>query len=144
MKTVFRMMALLLSFGILQSCSDDDKKMNVDFSCNGKAITHFDIKQMICHLLGIAAAVLDGKFRDKELKFLYLLFDPSKINIPDEKKKEMIISIYRQTCAECAMIDFKKLFEIIYAFLAKNKSDGFESGFVFRLCNHENFCNEVK
>lgn len=29
MKTVFRMMALLLSFCMLQSCSDDDKKMHV-------------------------------------------------------------------------------------------------------------------
>lgn len=121
----------------------DDKSMKVDFSCNGTAIRCFDIKQMICHLLGVSAAVLDSKFNDKELKFLYLLFDPSKIDIPDAKVKETIVGIYRQVCAECAMIDFEKLFEVIYDFLAVNNDDKPALKFMFEFCGCEDFTGRL-
>ena len=53
--------------------------MEVIFMAENTEIHCFDMKQMICHLLGIATAYLKGKIDDKKIKsqnieFIYLLF----------------------------------------------------------------------
>ena len=119
--------------------------MEVIFTADKTEIQFFDIKQMICHLLGIATAYLKGKIDDKEIKtqnieFIYLLFNPKLIKI-DEGKEE-ILSIYEQTCKECKAIDFKALFEVLVDYLQtvrglgkdKNKAD-IINGFSFKLCD---------
>lgn len=94
-----------------------DKKMKVRFKVNNEVIKHFDIKQMICHLLGVATAFLKGEFDMKNIEFIYLLFNPKLIEIEEEKSKSRIHKIYTQTCEECNLVDFKNLFEVIIEFL---------------------------
>jgi len=96
---------------------ENDKKMKVKFKVSNEVIEHFDIKQMICHLLGVATAFLKGEFDIKNIEFIYLLFNPKLIEIEDEKAKSKIHKIYTQTCNECNLVDFKKLFEVIIEFL---------------------------
>lgn len=119
-----------------------DSKMLVTFKVNGEVIEHFDLKQMISHLLGVATALLKGKLSAKDIEFYYLLFNPMLINIPDEGAKEQIYKIYNCTCKECENIDFKSLFAVIIRFLKSEK--GFDidvnetelvNRFSFKLCS---------
>ena len=90
--------------------------MNVDFFADGERLERFDLKQMICHLLGIATGMLDGSLKRKQVNFIYLLYDPTKLDVDDETKAE-IDGIYERTCYECTLVDFAELFRAILEFL---------------------------
>lgn len=84
-------------------------KMQVRFYIGQNERTCFDIKQMICHLLGIATACLQGRY-NKNTQFIYLLYNPTELAIEKEIHKKEILQIYDQECAECAEVDFSGLF----------------------------------
>ena len=71
----------------------DKKNMSVEFSYAEKKIVHFDIKQMICHLLGVVTCFLKGEKEIKSIDFYYLLFNPHKIKIANERGRELIYNI---------------------------------------------------
>lgn len=125
----------------------DAKKMNMTFSAAAHPIMHFDIKQMICHLLGIAAKLLDHP-TDKRITFLYLCYDPHEIEITDGKKAERILATYDRMRAECGAIDFAKLWESIVTYLREKLKVGSANdrevaamlaNFRFALCDQEDY-----
>lgn len=135
---------------IISNLADPKKnttKMNVKFKSRSIEINNFDMKQMICHLLGIATAFLNGKYDVKKIDFIYLLFNPNLIEINNEK----IIDIHKQTCIECKSIDFKALFEVIIEYLIgikrwKNELLVFNiiDNFSFELVDQASFIEEIK
>jgi hypothetical protein len=94
--------------------------MTVEYSADGKKLERFDMKQMICHLLGIATGIIKGTLDRKQTDFIYLLYDPTGLEIEPEAKAE-IDKIYKLTCAECNCIDFAELFRVILEFLNETK-----------------------
>lgn len=117
--------------------------MNVRFSLGDQFIEYFDIKQMICHLLGIATAVLNGKYSDLPIAFKYLIFNPTTLKSLENNK---ITEIYHETVKECKSIPYKKLFSVIIDFLTtQNQSkylqniDDVISNFTFEICNQADF-----
>ncbi len=42
------------------------------------AVQYFDLKQLICHFLGIANDIIEKSLTDIKVKFLYLIYDPQK------------------------------------------------------------------
>lgn len=121
----------------------DDRKMKVTFLSGNTEIHHFDLKQMICHLLGVANEFLCGNVDIKNMEFIYLLFNPNLIKLGEGKDK--ILKIYNATCNECNSVDFKALFEVIVDYLQnvknkgkdKNKAD-IVNAFTFKLCDQSN------
>lgn len=94
--------------------------LNVEYFADGEKLGHFDLKQMICHLLGIATGVLNGTLKGKQTDFIYLLYDPTELDIePDAKEK--IDAIYERTCYESNLIDFAELYRVILEFLRESK-----------------------
>ena len=96
---------------------------------------------MICHLLGVATAYLNGKY-DKKIDFIYLLYNPTNLHIEPDSVREKIFNIYNAECMECQSIDFNGLFFDILDFLTKtskidNKSDitKISALFSFRMCD---------
>ena len=122
-------------------------KIKTLFSVDGKEIRHFDMKQMICHLLGIATKHLQEPI-SKRITFLYLVCDPTQIKLIHSKKGERIIETYNAMCAECNAVDFKALFEDICRFLDKKLNlsntniSAMINSFSFRLQNQSDFLNE--
>ena len=122
--------------------------MNIEYFVKGERIERFDIKQMICHLLGIATGVLSGRLKEASIDFIYLLYDPRGLDISKDAKTE-IDRIYERTCLECGLIDFRILFGTILEFLRKEKkfegklSDesalGVTNGFSFALMSQEEY-----
>ena len=94
--------------------------LDVEYFSNGERIEHFDIKQMICHLLGVATAVLKGELEQKQMDFIYLLYDPTELELAPDTK-EVIDTIYERTCYECLLVDFAALLRVIFTFLKEEK-----------------------
>ena len=99
------------------------KYLNVEYFAAGKKLERFDMKQMICHLLGIATGMLKGTLARKRTDFIYLLYDPTKLNI-DPDAKEEIDRIYERTCYECNLVNFRELYRVILNFLIKDRYRG--------------------
>lgn len=57
---------------------ESTNSMRVEFSIGGKKFTHFDLKQAICHLLGIATYNLTHPTAAKT-RFLYMLYNPEEV-----------------------------------------------------------------
>ena len=126
-------------------------KMKVMFSVGENKIESFDIKQMICHLLGIAVKLLNIP-TDKRITFLYLCYNPKLIEIVEGKKKESILTTYNQMCEECNAIDFSSLFKSIVIYLSEELKVGYATGtaidtmlnnFDFLLCDQNTFLSKL-
>ena len=97
--------------------------LNVEYFADGEKLEHFDLKQMICHLLGIATGMLKGTLERKQVDFIYLLYDPTELDI-EVDAKEVIDEIYERTCYECNLVDFAELYRVLLNFLIKEKYAG--------------------
>ena len=126
---------------------DVEEKMRVTFSVGDLVISCFDVKQMICHLLGIAMKCLKA-FNGKKISFLYLCYNPKLIEIIDPLKQERIFDTYDKMCAECKAIDFVALFGSIIKYLKEEINMGeatdieasqILSRFTFALCDQNDF-----
>lgn len=121
-----------------------DRKMRVAFFCDGKPINGFDIKQMICHLLGIAAYHLRAEEEPKPISFLYLLYDPRELVFPEKTSAE-ILEIYEKTCQAALGYRFEELFGHIIDYLVDVKNlpgkhrETLKRVFTFELCSQYDY-----
>lgn len=92
--------------------------MTVEYFSDGERLSCFDVKQMLCHLLGIASGMLRGELSKKQIDFIYLLYDPTELSLPDGAREE-IEKIYERTCYECNLLDFATLLQGILLYLRK-------------------------
>ena len=96
------------------------KLMKVEYIAEWEKLEYFDLKQMICQLLGIATAMLQGKLEQKQIDFIYLFYDPTELELaPDTKEK--IDSIYERVCYECNLVDIAALFRAVLSYLNEKK-----------------------
>ena len=94
--------------------------LNIEYYADGEKLEHFDLKQMICHLLGIATGMFNGTLERKQTDFIYLLYDPTELDIESDVK-EKIDAIYERTCYECNLVDLAELYRVILEFLRREK-----------------------
>ena len=64
--------------------------------------------------------MLNGNLERKQTDFIYLLYDPTELDIDSDAKK-VIDGIYERTCYECNLVDFAKLYRVLLNFLLKEK-----------------------
>lgn len=125
---------------------EDNEHFNCTFKFNGKEIIHFDIKQLICHFLAISANILENENANKNIKFIYLIFNPNEVieQVEKESYKKQIIDIYSDTKKE--ITDLELLFESIFEIQAKRL--GLEgkkySLFEFYFANQYNYKEIIK
>ena len=124
----------------------ETRDMRVVFFCCEKVNIHFDVKQMLCHLLGVANRMLIDKICDTPIQFLYLLYNPTELSLSDKSKKS-ILEIYHATCKAAISYDFKQIFDCVVDFLIEEKqysisktaADKLKSNFRFDLCDQNNY-----
>ena len=99
---------------------DEPDYMACSFLMNDKYISHFDVKQLICHFLGICANILENH-ANVNVRFIYLIFNPnlntdfSNLNI--QKFESKIKEEYNETQAEAREFrDFKWLFDAVMSY----------------------------
>lgn len=70
--------------------------MQCSFIMNDKYIYHFDVKQLICHLLGICANILENN-ANTNVRFAYLIFNPNfNTNFSNKHIKKFESKILRE------------------------------------------------
>ena len=94
--------------------------LDVEYFADGEPLVNFDMKQMISHFLGIATGILKGELDQKQIDFVYLLYDPTELEL-EPKVKAAIELMYSRTCFECNLVDFTTLFYVIFKFLQAEK-----------------------
>lgn len=114
--------------------SNDKKEFRSKFYYNEMEILHFDVKQMISHMLGITKKFLSGvdsyKINNKRIRFIFFLYNPvsafdyvlkNKSEFVSEKNESYIINKYNKTVEEINKIDMSELFGTIVRYqLSKN------------------------
>ena len=128
---------------------EDNEHVNCTFKFNGKEIIHFDIKQLICHFLAISANILENENANKNIKFIYLIFNPNEVieQVEKESYKKQIIEIYGDTKKEITdYFDMELLFESIFEIQAKRLGLEGEkdSLFEFHLADQDNYKKIIK
>lgn len=101
--------------------SDEPSKANNKFRCSfkydGEQIIRFDIKQLICHFLGIAANYLKPKKGENamnNIRFVYFIYNPNELG------NEALEEVYDNTKKEIDKIKIKDLFKAVFEYQKKN------------------------
>ena len=138
-------------FSFKNNGKEDDEHFNCTFKFNGKEIIHFDIKQLICHFLAISANILENENANKNIKFIYLIFNPRDANaacFENEKVssyKERIFKIYDEAIDEIGEFDMELLFESIFEIQAKRLGlEGKKYSFDFCIAEQKDYKKEIK
>ena len=106
----------------IKNGKEDNEHFNCTFKFKGKEIIHFDIKQLICHFLAISANILENENANKNIKFIYLIFNPKEVieQVEKESYKNQINEIYGDTIKEITdYFDMERLFKSIFEIQAK-------------------------
>lgn len=127
----------------------DRREMRVVFFCKGKLVQYFDIKQMICHMLGVANDMLNHN-ANKPVLFLYLLFNPCNLALAEEYTED-ILEIYRDTCWAANSYEFAEMYGHIVDYLAheykvslsKTQIDTIKKSFRFVLTDQTTYLNYI-
>lgn len=128
-----------------------EHEMEVVFKCDSNTVEHFDLKQMISHLLGVGTAILKKeKYADKPIRFIYLIYNPELLEFENEESKNKICNIYYQACNEAEATISKELFKVVLLFLKEKyypdssvKIERVVNNFSFGICNQENFIEKL-
>ena len=100
--------------------SNNEEVYKCTFKYGGTTIKHFDIKQLICHFLGIAANVLEND-NYRPILFIYLIYNPNEVKDLMDNKKDEIISAYKDTLDEIERFGkFDWLFDDVIRFQEEN------------------------
>ncbi len=59
-------------------CKEPDMK-KITFCINDTPIKYFDLKQLICHFLGITYDIAKNNIQNAKVTFLYLIYDPNEV-----------------------------------------------------------------
>ena len=130
----------------------DRSKDTLYLSWEDKDSGHFDFKQMICHLCGIANMVLGGD--EKTVNFIYLAYCPSKellafVDNPTDRQR--ILDLFNDEKRMAEAIDFESIYgAILHYFNAKKKYGRGEeeiremaSSFSLTFCTQDDFKSVV-
>ena len=133
----------------IKNGKEDNEHFNCTFKFNGKEIIHFDIKQLICHFLAISANILENENANKNIKFIYLIFNPKDVieQVEKESYKKQIIKIYGDTITEIKdYFKMELLFKSIFKIQAKRLGLEGEkySLFEFHLVDQDNYKEKIK
>lgn len=142
----------LFNYSLKESIDKTGKVVySVYFSWGGSPISHLDMKQLLCHLLGIAKqTLLDGGKQIPTL--LYLVYHPSKelLDQVDSKRARKSIERCLETeKAEAHLIEIKDLYKCAVLFMHERNGigqnlpakviDKISKSFVFKFCDQKEY-----
>lgn len=89
--------------------------LNYSFFYGKTRIERFDIKQLICHFLGIAANYIKNKSAKNKIRFIYLIYNPTDFNI------KKLTEVYENTMTEIELFKpmMNDLFNAIFDYQKK-------------------------
>lgn len=135
----------LEKFKIETSNAKEEGKKKVTFNLNGAPVQYLDLKQLICHFLGITYDLAKNSI-NTEVKFLYLIYNPKDVEI-DDKYKNKISERYKN------VVDFinnhkktiEELFQAVLQYqLETHNLQEPKVNFEFKLVDQDSYEGELK
>ena len=121
---------------------EDKNNYNYRFFYNNEPIIRFDIKQLICHFLGIAANYLKPKKGENamnNIRFVYFIYNPNELG------KKALEEVHEYTIKEIRKIDIIELFKAVFEYQKKNLNIEKEMpAFEFVLADQNNIIDKLK
>lgn len=125
------------------------------FKWDNNAIEHFDVKQLICHFLGICADILENH-SCSNIHFIYLIFNPNfdsnfdtnfDTNFDDKIKKydKEIKADYESTTKEVLAMDMECLFGAVMKYQSEKLHLAIpDYSFSFALADQTDYLKKVR
>ena len=121
-----------------------DEGKYVSFSWGGEDVGRFDLKQMLCHLSGIARSKFNAA--DKRVNFVYLVYSPigDMLNyVQCDKTRKRIKDLYNEETKNAMRIDFSLIYKHVVKYFKPSIDTSslteMERAFKFFFCDQNNF-----
>ena len=128
--------------------NSDGEVTKVTFFVNEKPVDYFDLKQLICHFLGITYDLAKHQVKGAKAKFLYLLYNPEEVEkLIDSKYRTKIINRYSEVVkfTNNNIEVFKKIFNVILQYqIETHKMNECCIDFEFKLVDQNNYNEELE
>ena len=127
---------------------NEEEPKKITFKINGEPVKYFDLKQLICHFLGITYDIAKHSVKNAKVTFLYLLYNPNKVEDKiDEKYREKVKNRYDEV--ESFIRDRKDVFKAIFDAVLQyqtetHKLEKPDIDFNFKLVDQNGYLNELK
>ena len=117
------------------------------FKISEKVVKYFDIKQLICHFLGITYDIAKHSVKNAKVTFLYLLYNPKEVEDKIDSKFQKKISV-RYDEVKSFIEDngdlFKSIFDAVLRYQTEtHKIEKTDIDFEFKLVDQENYGKEL-
>ena len=130
--------------------NDENEKetKKITFKINGEPVKYFDLKQLICHFLGITYDIAKHSVKNAKVTFLYLLYNPNEVEDKiDEKYREKVKNRYDEV--ESFIRDKKDVFKAIFDAVLQYQTETHKLekpniDFNFKLVDQDAYLNELK
>lgn len=127
---------------------DDEGYKKCTFKIRKKDVTYFDLKQLICHFLGITYDIAKHSLNDAKVTFLYLLYNPIEIEDKiNEKYREKVMNRYDEVVMfiNKNMDVIKSIFQAVLQYQIETyKLTNISIDFDFKLVDQNTYLNELK
>ena len=127
---------------------NEEETKKITFKINGEPVKYFDLKQLICHFLGITYDIAKHSVKNAKVTFLYLLYNPNEVEDKiDEKYREKVKNRYDEV--ESFIRDKKDVFKAIFDAVLQyqtetHKLEKPDIDFNFKLVDQDAYLNELK
>lgn len=127
---------------------NEEETKKITFEINGEPVKYFDLKQLICHFLGITYDIAKHSVKNAKVTFLYLLYNPNEVEDKiDEKYREKVKNRYDEV--ESFIRDKKDVFKAIFDAVLQyqtetHKLEKPDIDFNFKLVDQDAYLNELK
>lgn len=127
---------------------NEEETKKITFKINGEPVKYFDLKQLICHFLGITYDIAKHSVKNAKVTFLYLLYNPNEVEDKiDEKYREKVKNRYDEV--ESFIRDKKDVFKAIFDAVLQYQTETHKLekpniDFNFKLVDQDAYLNELK
>ena len=120
----------------------------ITFKINNEPVKYFDLKQLICHFLGITYDIAKYPVKNAKVIFLYLLYNPKEIEDKIEKKyRKELMDRYGEVkrFIEEKKDVFKSIFYAVLQYQTDtHKLEKPDIDFDFKLVDQDDYIKELK
>lgn len=127
---------------------DEEGYKKCTFIISGEVVKYFDLKQLICHFLGITYDIAKHNIKNANAKFVYLIYNPKEVEgIISEKYKDNIVTRYREVTEfvnnNTSII--KSIFNAVFEYQTKRHNlPNTDVNFEFKLVDQDSYEGELK
>lgn len=133
-------------FAFNQFCTEGAR--SIAFKIGEDDVKYFDMKQMICHFLGITYDLAKHSIKNAKVKFLYLLYNPCSIEkFLHEKYKEKVIKRFDEVkeFIECNQKVLESIFSSVLNYqIETNHFKEINIDFEIKMVDQNNYLDEFK